>query len=105
MLRTIKSFSDDIIREFGLDKCAKATFKRGRLADSSNIELDVNTIIQDLDQEGTYKYLGVREGNGVQHSQMKEKIRKKYYRRMRMELRKQTGSHQHLGSTGGNLQF
>ena len=23
-----------------------------------NIELDVNTIIQDLDQEGTYKYLG-----------------------------------------------
>ena len=28
--------------------------------------------------EGTYKYLGVSEGNGVQHSQMKEKIRKKY---------------------------
>ena len=105
MLRTIKSFSDDIIREFGLDKCAKATFKRGRLADSSNIELDVNTIIQDLDQEGTYKYLGVSEGNGVQHSQMKEKIRKKDYRRMRMELRKQTGIHQHLGSTGGNVQF
>ena len=37
--------------EFGLDKCAKATFKRGRLADSSNIELDVNTVIQDLEQE------------------------------------------------------
>ena len=53
MLRTIKSFSDDIIRDFGLDKCTKATFKRGRLADSSNIELDVNTIIQDLNQEGT----------------------------------------------------
>ena len=53
MLRTIKSFSDDIIRDFGLDKCANATFKRGRLADSSNIELDVNTIIQDLNQEGT----------------------------------------------------
>ena len=58
LLRTIKSFSDDIIMEYGLDKCAKAIFKRGRLADSSNIELDVNTIIQDLDQGGTYKYLG-----------------------------------------------
>jgi len=45
LLRTIKSFSDDIGKEFGLDKCAKATFKRGRLADSSNIELDVNTVI------------------------------------------------------------
>ena len=39
--------------EYGLDKCAKAIFKRGRLADSSNIKLDVNTIIQDLNQEGT----------------------------------------------------
>ena len=55
LLRTIKSFSDDIGMEFGLKKSPKATFKRGRLADSSNIELDVNTIIQDLDQEGTYK--------------------------------------------------
>lgn len=35
--------------EFGLDKCANAAFKKGRLADSSNIELNVNTIIQDLE--------------------------------------------------------
>ena len=35
---------DDIIY-FRLDKCAKATFKRGRLADSRNIELEVNTVI------------------------------------------------------------
>ena len=68
--------------------------KKRRLADFSNIELDVNTTI-----------LGVSEGDGVQHSQMKEKIRKEYYRRIRMELRKQTGSHQHLGSTSRNLQF
>ena len=27
LLKTIKSFSDDIGMEFGLDKCAKATFK------------------------------------------------------------------------------
>ena len=72
--------------EFGLDKCAKATFKRGRLADSSNIELDVNTIIQDLEQAGTDK------GDGVQHSQMKEKIRKKYYGRMRMVLKSELNS-------------
>ena len=47
-LRTIKSFSDDIGIEFGLDKCVKAIFKRGRLADSSNIELNVNTVIQEV---------------------------------------------------------
>ena len=75
-----------------LDKCAKATFKKGRLADSSNIELDVNTIIHDLEQEGTYKYLGVSEGDGVQHSQTKEKIRKEYYCRMRMVLKSELNS-------------
>ena len=75
-----------------MDKCAKATFKKGRLADSGNIELDVNTIIQDLEQEGTYKYLGVSKGDGVQHSQMKEKIRKECYCRMRMVLKSELNS-------------
>ena len=87
LLRTIKSFSENIGMEFGLDKCANATFKRCGLADTSNIELNVNTIIQDLDQEGTYKYLGVSEGDGVQHSQMKENIWKEYYCRIRMVLK------------------
>ena len=75
-----------------MDKCAKATFKKGRLADSSNIEHDVKTIIQDLEQEGTYKYLRVSEGDGVQHSQMKEKIRKEYYCRMQMVLKSELNS-------------
>ena len=32
LLTIVKTFSDDINMEFGLDKCAKATFKRGRLS-------------------------------------------------------------------------
>ena len=92
LLKTIKYFSDDIGMEFGLDKCAKATFRKGRLADSSSIKLDVNTIIQDLEKEGTYKYLGVSEGDGVQQSQMKEKIRKEYYCRIRMVLKSELNS-------------
>ena len=81
LLTTVKTFSDDIKMEFGLDKCAKATFKRGRLTNTTYLELDVNTVIKELDQEGTYKYLGVNEGDGLQHSSMKEKIRKEYYRK------------------------
>ena len=30
LLKTVKTFSDDIGMEFGLDKCAKETFKRGK---------------------------------------------------------------------------
>ena len=64
LLKIVKDFSDDTIMEFGLDKCAKATFKRGNLAKTENTELDVGTTIQDLEQEGTYKYLGVNDERG-----------------------------------------
>ena len=47
----------------------------------------INTEIQELDQEGVYKYLGVDESDGIQHSKMKEKIRKEYNRRVRLILR------------------
>ena len=86
LLNTVKMFSDDIKMQFGLDKCAKATFKRGKLTQTSSIEIDETTSIQELDQEGTYKYLGINEGDGIQHSGMKEKIRKEYYRRVKLVL-------------------
>ena len=87
LLQIVKMFSDDINMQFGLDKCAKATFKRGKLMKTSSIELDKATSIQDIDQEGTYKYLGINEGDGIQHSKMKEKVQKEYYRRVKLALR------------------
>ena len=87
LLKIVKGFSDDIRMEFGLAKCAKATFKRGKLRKTANIQLDVGTTIQDLEQESTEKYLGVNEGDGIQHAKMKEKIRKAYYRRIRLVLK------------------
>jgi Asp-tRNA(Asn)/Glu-tRNA(Gln) amidotransferase C subunit len=33
-IQTVKSFSDDIYMEFRLEKCAKITFKRGKLIPS-----------------------------------------------------------------------
>ncbi|CAH3171077.1 unnamed protein product [Porites lobata] len=73
--------------ECGLEKCAKASFMKGKLASTGNIVIDVNTEIQELDQEGVYKYLGEDESDGIQHSKMKEKIRKEYNRRVRLILR------------------
>ena len=72
LLKTVQAFSDDIGMEFGLDKCAKATFKRGKLGSTNSIVLDEDTVIEELEQEGTYKYLGVNEGDGIQHSKMKK---------------------------------
>ena len=44
-------------------------------------------MIQDLDQPETYKYLGMEEGEGVQHHKMKVKIRKVYKRRIKLVLK------------------
>ena len=51
LLQTVK-FSDDIIMSFGLDKCAKATYKRGKLTERTAVELNRKTLIfKDLEQE------------------------------------------------------
>ena len=66
---------------------AKAHFERGKLASTGNIVINDDTEVQELDQEEVYKYLGVDENDGIQHSKMKEKIRKEYNRRVRLILR------------------
>ena len=65
----------------------QSNFQKGKLTETSSIKLDINTTIKELEQEESYKYLGINEGDGIQHSQMKEKIRKEYYRRVRLVLK------------------
>ena len=36
-LNIVKGFSDDIRKEFGLDKCAKATFFHGKLLEAKKL--------------------------------------------------------------------
>ncbi|KAI5748311.1 hypothetical protein M8J77_024164 [Diaphorina citri] len=86
-LETVKQFSDDIHMEFGLEKCAKATFQKGKLISSQNIKIDEVTTIKALEQHDVYKYLGIDEHDGVQHKKMKTKLRKEYYRRIRCVLK------------------
>ena len=76
LLRIVKGLSDDIGMEFGLSKCVKATFKKGKLEKSDHVRLDEETVIKDLEQEKVYKYLGVDESSGIQHATMKQKLKK-----------------------------
>ena len=70
-----------------MDKCAKALFKRGKKVSAEGIPLNDNQVIQDLDQAETYKYLGMEEGEGVQHHKMKVMIMKEYKRRIKLVLK------------------
>ena len=69
---------------FGLDKCAKTTFKRGKLARITSQEIDRSTAIKDLDHEEFYKYLGINE-NPIKLNERKGK--KECYRRIRAILK------------------
>ena len=62
LINTVKHISVDTKMEFGLDKCAKATFKRGKKVQAEGIQLNDNQVIQDLEQSEIYKYLGMEEG-------------------------------------------
>ena len=87
LMNTVKNVSDEIKMEFALDKCAKASLKRGKKVAAEAIPLNDSQVIQDLDQAETYKYLGIQEGEGVQHHKMKIKIRKEYKRGIKLVLK------------------
>ena len=58
LINTVKNILDDIKMEFGLDKCAKAPFKRGKKVSAERIPLNDNQVIQDLDQAEKYQVPG-----------------------------------------------
>ena len=89
---TVKQFSDDIDMEFGLDKCTKAKFRKGNLTCKVAVELGKDTAIHKLDQNEPYKYLGIDEGNIIQHNNMEERIRKECYRQTRAILKTELNS-------------
>ena len=59
LLSIVNRFSDDIDMEFRLSKCAKPTFKRGKLEKSDHIRLDEETAIKDLEQVKPWNKIGL----------------------------------------------
>jgi len=60
-IQTIKIFSDDINMEFGLEKCAKFAFKRGKLVHSQNLVIDISREIQELNRDKRTSTSGLRK--------------------------------------------
>ena len=78
--------------DFGLNKWAAAVFKYGKLTKSQNISLIDQTVIKNLEPDEECKYLGTDEGYDIDNSQMKEKLVKEYYRRVRQILKTELNS-------------
>ena len=99
-LKTVKEFSDDIGMKFGLDKCAKVTFKKGKFFKGENVTIDNETSIRQLDPGETYKYLGMEENSGVQNTTVKEKVKKEYIRRVRAVLKTELSAKNKISAIG-----
>jgi hypothetical protein len=99
-VQTIKTFSDDIHMDFGLEKYAKITFKKRKLTYSQNLVIDINREIQELEQGKTYKYLGIEESEGIQHQQMKVRLKQDCRRRLRMILKSELNARNKITEIG-----
>ena len=81
-LDIVTSFSKDIGRQFGLEKCAYVYIerrKRKQLGDS----IAVNMAIEELKQDDTYKYLGQDGAVTYSGPLNKERVSTEYLRRVR----------------------
>ena len=109
LLHKVRTFSDDIPMKFGPDKCAIAHFVKGKLSGhNTGVKVGKTETIKGLEPGQVYKYLGVDESNGIQHSTMRERLRREYFRRVKMVRvvwSEQGSSHLLVGTTGSHVQF
>ena len=80
-------FSNDLGMEFGVEKCAVLTMKKGKMANSDGIALPNKTTMKGLKEGDSYKYLGVIQADGMEHHEMKETFKTEYYRQVRKTLK------------------
>ena len=76
----------DIGLKFGKDKCGVLAMKRGNEVECNGIELQNGEEIGQIGEEGC-KHLGVLEKRDICQKEMKENIRKEYFKRLRASLK------------------
>ena len=70
LLDTVRTFSDDIGMQFGLQKCAKLSARRGKLTLTGPL-VTLGDEIAELNYSETYRYLGFPEAGGIDHTTIK----------------------------------
>ena len=83
LLDIVTTFSKDIGMAFGEDKCGYIYVERGKRK-SQGQDIVINGVtIKELEEEECYKYLGIDEDIEYNRKINKERVLKKYYRRVR----------------------
>ena len=81
LVRTVKLFSDDISMEFGFEKCASLSIKRGKVQNQTAPCLEG---ILPLPEGSFYRYLGMFESNVFATDKMKSVVQQEFLKRCRV---------------------
>ena len=81
LTNTVRTFSKDIA--IGIRKCAHVTMEAGKVVSVGGMELSPGEVIPELESDKGYRYLSTLEADDIMHTEMKDKIQKEYYRRVR----------------------
>ena len=95
LVQTIRVFSEDIGMEFGIEKCATLVVEKGKIVKSVGIELPDGKVIKSLQEVESCKYLGILEEDKFLGQEMKLKVSKEYFRKLKKVLKPKLN--------GGNL--
>ena len=85
LIHAVRIYSQDIGMEFGIEKCAML-MKSGKRHMTDGMELPNHDRIRTLEENETYKYLGILQSDTIKQVQMKDLIRIEYLRRRRKLL-------------------
>ena len=79
MGRSVKIVSGDLGMKFGMDKCAVLKMKRGKQVQYEGIDLREGMMIDEANQK-VYKHLGILKREDICQDEMKEMVRKEYFK-------------------------
>ena len=90
-IKIVKTFSDDIRMNFGINKCNKVTIKRGNITKTNDVVMDNGDILKTLDQNKQYRYLGINEHQTTDKT-TKSSLKNEYFKRVKMILKSELNS-------------
>ena len=86
LIQVVRTYSQDIGMEFGIEKCAILVMKSGKRHLTDGMELPSQDKIRTLEEKKTFKYLGILEADTIKQVEMKDKIKKEHLRRTKKLL-------------------
>nr|XP_018914170.1 PREDICTED: uncharacterized protein LOC109042060 [Bemisia tabaci] len=91
-LKSCWVLSADICMEFGLEKCRVLNIYHGKVVGEEEDQTLYGTIVEQMDENDSYKYLGFQQNRGLNHRDIKQMVQQHFEQRLRVLLRSRLNS-------------